>query len=213
MSNEPEREVRCFRCEKSFPSEYCFCPHCGIVLQDSDGDPVTEYEARFAEVIDNDIEAERSAIRLWRPSWGRLLVLGLLLLSLPDMAILIIFLNRVSLSPLEIAQFIALDALIGMAVVMVAYSGAQRGFMGDLLLAALRMGQMPLIYAAKLVPFQDGILGLMLLVMLPLAVLAVCALILDLHLTDLMDFVARLAPYQVDEEGAEGGRTGEGEAS
>lgn len=185
------REIHCFRCERSLPAGYHFCPFCGMALADSNGRPLTEHEARFGELIDSQREEERTVVHLWRESLGRMLLVGMLLLLVPDSALLFVFHKWVVLDWTAICHFLLLDMVTGVIVVMLILSCGQRGTMGDLMLMALRFGQLHLIYAAQLMPFRDIMSGLLLFGALPALFVAVSALVLHCHLTDLLDRASR----------------------
>lgn len=187
--NEP---CHCQNCVVDWPGSYRYCPDCGQELLPRPPSPEC-YQSLLAARDARQQQRDRFVLGLWWNAWVRLVALGGLLLALPDAILLAIFFDRVQLSAWHVAQFLLVDAAVGMLVVLLLLAYGQRGVMGDLLLLALRLGQMPLLFTSDLSPFTDGVLSMMTLVLLPLVVVGVSALLLDLHLSNLLDAVARTA--------------------
>ncbi len=197
-----ERDDRCASCDRSISPAYRFCPFCGTALRDSQGRRLSAYEVAFGAQIERDRQAERSAIYLWGPAAGRVYLFGALLLTVPDAVLFVIFKRYLQHTVGEALTFLLIDVAVGLLAIFLIRLCAERGPAGELILAGLRLGQVSLVWPLDLMPFGSphDILNLLLFAGLPLALLAVAALVFHLHLTAILDALSRVDAGEEEEE-------------
>ncbi|MBN2713649.1 MAG: hypothetical protein JXR97_14610, partial [Planctomycetes bacterium] len=140
--NTDTHTIKCIKCNTAFDSSYRFCPFCGIPVRDSEGRKLDAYQMEAAAKIKHDVEEEQANLALWRPAIWRLALFGALMLTIPDTALIFIFYKWVSITPWGYAQFMMLDAALGLSTIIMIMGCKQRGIVGELIVAALRMGQL-----------------------------------------------------------------------
>ena len=193
MDEKAEPGSTCNMCGHEIDSEYSFCPGCGAALRDQAGNPLSEFESALAEQVRRDRNEERDLVHLWKPATGRIYLFAILMFSLPDAILLLIFKRYVHRDLNEIMAFLMIDVVMGLITIFLVRLCARRGPTGELIMSALRMGQVSLIWSLRLMPFEPvhDILNLLLFALLPLLFLAVASLVFRFHLTRVMDFLSR----------------------
>ncbi len=183
----------CNLCGCELAPEYSFCPGCGAALRDRDGNPLSEFETILSEQVRRDRNEERELVHLWKPATGRIYLFAILMFSLPDAIILLIFKRYIYRDLNEIAAFLLIDVVMGLVTIFLVRLCARRGPTGELIMSALRMGQVSLVWSLRLMPFEPvhDILNLLLFGFFPLLFLAVASLVFRFHLTMVMDFLSR----------------------
>lgn len=185
----------CHTCGGALAEAYRFCPHCGVSLDAEADRSLADYRRSVQDAIRQEELRNQARVVLWGGAKRWLALFGLVLFAAPDAVFLLVFSPwwTAAMDGWMASAFLLTDVAVGLFALLLVAAFPGGGIFGELTVISVRLGQVLVLYALRLMPFYHDTLNLALFAFLPSLVLVMRVAITHRHLADTFDAIGRWA--------------------